>query len=161
VRPEKLWPLAIAAVLAVTVLANVFMFVAASDRQAAVIEPDYYRKAVRWDSTLAERRRDAELGWRIDAALGPIGRGGSMLSARLTGRDGTPLEGAELRVTAIHNADAAHPVGAELAPGGGGTYSARLPLARAGLWELRFEVRRAGERFSASLRREASFGGGR
>lgn len=155
------WPLAIAGVLGLTVLANAFLFYRANDRSAAVVEPDYYRKAVQWDSTLAQARRDRELGWRIEASLGPLEAGGSDLIARLTSLDGTPIAGAVIRVTAIHNLDAAHPVTAALEPAGGDAYRARLPLSHAGLWELRFEAVRGGDRFTGSLRRDVGRGGSR
>ncbi len=151
------WPIAAGGVLAATVAANGVLLYQANGRDAAVVEPDYYRRAVRWDSTLAERQRDAALGWRLDAALGALEPdGGASLAVRLADRDGRPIEGAAVRVTAISNLDAAHAVRATLAGGPGGAYAARLPLARRGLWELRFDVARGGERFSAALRRDTA-----
>jgi hypothetical protein len=155
VKPATLWPIAIVAVLALTVIGNVFVIVAANGRDAAVVEPDYYRKALAWDSTLAQRARDQDLGWRLDARLAPLGADGrARLEARLAGRDGAPIADARVHVVAVHNREARAPRTATLAPVAGG-YAAELPLARAGLWELRFDVRRGGERFTATLRREA------
>jgi len=151
------WPLAVAAVLAVTVIANAILFVAAQDRNGAVVEPDYYRKAVEWDSTLAQERRNRELGWRLDAELGPRADGGVPLRVRLADAQGRPIDGATGRVAAIHNADAGRIVAETLAPGPDGRYRATLRLERGGLWELRFAIRRGAERFTASLRREVGF----
>jgi len=157
-RAARLWPLAVSAVLALTVGANVLLFRAAHDRNAAAVEPDYYRKAVRWDSTMAEERASAALGWHADAGLGPLARAGAQLTVRLAGPGGAPIEGATVTVTAIHNLDALHHVNARLAPLGGGVYGARLPLRHAGLWELRVEAARGGERFRVTLRRDAPAG---
>lgn len=150
----RAWPLAIAGVLGVTVIANGYLIYQANDRDAAVVEPDYYRKALAWDSTLAERRHDADLGWRIEASIGPVGRGADV-RARLTDRDGRAIEGASVVVHAIHNLDAGHPVVATLPDAGDGLYVARLPLRFAGLWELRFAVTRRGEHFTADARCDA------
>jgi nitrogen fixation protein FixH len=154
-RAARLWPAAIAAVLGLTVAANAFVFWAARDRNAATVEPDYYRKAVRWDSTMAEERRSTALGWRAEAGLGAATRAGTPLTVRLTGPDGAPLDGAAVEVTAIHNLDARHHVTARLEPLGGGAYRAWLPLRRAGLWELRLEAVRGRDLFRVALRRGA------
>lgn len=151
------WPIAVAAVLVATVAANGVLLYRANGRDAAVVEPDYYRRAVRWDSTLAEQRRDDALGWRLDAALGALEPdGGATLAVRLADRDDRPIAGASVRVAAVSNLDAAHAVSATLAGGPAGAYAARLPLARRGLWELRFDVARGRERFTATLRRDVA-----
>jgi nitrogen fixation protein FixH len=151
----RLWPLAIVGVLAITVGANAVLLYQAGDRDAAVVEPDYYRKAVAWDSTLAQRAHDAALGWRLEAALGAPGSDGLPLAARLTDARGTPLADAIVTVEAIHNAEGSHRLHATLRPGPGGTYLTTLPSMHRGLWELRFQVVRGGERFTVALRREA------
>ena len=152
----RAWPFAVVAVLAVTVAANGVMMLVVNGREAAVVEPDYYRKALAWDSTLAQRARDQALGWRLDARLAPLAADGrARLEVRLAGRDGAPIVDARVGVVAVHNREARAPRAATLAPVAGG-YAAELPLARAGLWELRFDVRRGGERFTATLRREAA-----
>ena len=155
-RAARLWPVAVVAVLGLTVGVDAMLFRAAHDPDAAAVEPDYYGKAVRWDSTVAVERRSACLGWRLEARLGALTRAGAPLVVRLTGADGDPLDGAAVEVTAIHNRDALHPVSAWLPPLGGGRYGARLALAHAGLWELRFEATRGAQRFRTALRRDAA-----
>jgi hypothetical protein len=145
---ERLWPLAVVAVLALTVLANVAVFWAARDRNAAVVEPDYYRRAVGYDSTLAAQRRSDALGWHVEAELGAPGADGSAsLSVRLLGRDGAPLDSARMRVSAVHNRAADHVVSAGLLPEGSGRYAIRLPLVLGGLWELDLEAVRGADRY--------------
>jgi len=151
----RLWPLAIVGVLVITVGANAVLLYQASGRDAAAIEPDYYRKAVAWDSTLAQQAKNAALGWRLDAAFGAPERDGTPLTVRLADARGMALADAAITVEAIHNAEGSRRLHAALRPASGGAYAALLPLAHRGLWELRFEVVRHGERFTATLRREA------
>lgn len=62
-KPAALWPLAVIGVLAVTVGANVWLIQVAREPNGAVIEPDYYRRAVAWDSLAARQgRSDAQIG---------------------------------------------------------------------------------------------------
>jgi hypothetical protein len=151
-KPGAWWPAAVIGVLAATVVANAFLLYEASGPGAAVVEPDYYRKAVAWDSTLAQQARDQALGWRLTATLGPLdARGVSRLFVTLADAGGRPLAGAAIRVEAVHNRDAGHPRHAVLAAVPGG-YGVDLPLAWSGLWELRFEARHAGRLFTAVRR---------
>jgi hypothetical protein len=136
------------------VAANIAVLVAAGGEDAAPIEPEYYRKAVAWDSTLAQRARDSVLGWRLEAELGGVSAHGSPLAVRLTDRAGAPIENALVSVEAIHNRTA-HRLHANLDAVSPGAYATRLPLTHPGLWELRFEVTRAGERFTRTVRLEA------
>ena len=154
-KPAALWPAAIVGVLAVTVIANVALLITARDPHAAAIEPDYYRKAVRWDSTLAEARRGAALGWRLDAEILEPSPDGALLRVTLRDRGGRPLDGARVNVVAIHNLEADAPVTAEPIGVGDGIYEVRLALRHPGEWELRLAATRGGDRFVTSLRREA------
>jgi nitrogen fixation protein FixH len=152
------WPLGLTAVLAVTVVANGFMLYAANDRNAAVVEPDYYRRAVAWDSSAVQLDVNAALGWRIEASIEPLAEDGrGRIRVRLADRDGRPLARARLAVTAIHNLDAARRPAAEIELDDEGAGILDLPLGRAGMWELRFVALAHGARFTTSLRRDAAF----
>lgn len=158
IRPERLWPVGIVAVLAVTVAANLVLLWAANQPGGAAVEPDYYRKALAWDSTKAIAARSDSLGWRLDAQLVPAAGGRTRVEASLLDRGGQPVRDVKLSVEAIHNLDPAHPVRAALAPDGPGfATTARLP--HPGLWELRFIATRGGARFVTTLRRERAAAG--
>jgi hypothetical protein len=162
-KSGRLWPWAIAGVLAATVGLNIWVWVLANDPDGSAVEPDYYRKAVAWDSTRVQLDRDARLGWRLDARLGAWGGAASptALDVALEDSAGRPLTGATIAVTAIHNALAAHPLAFALAPAEApGSYAAAPVLPRQGSWELRFEVTRPGEHFTADLRRDTAPGAG-
>lgn len=151
----RLWPAVLVAVLAITVVANVAILRLASDPDAGAIEPDAYSKAVAWDSTAAARDASSALGWTLIARLEPAAAGGgARVVASLRDRAGAPVEGARVRVEAIHNGLARRFV-ADLAPApDAGSYAAALPLPRPGQWELRVHAARGAERFVTSVRVE-------
>jgi hypothetical protein len=139
------WPIAIVALLGLTVVANAYLWYRASE--PTPLESDYYRRAVDWDSTMAQATRNQALGWRLTGDLGGDGR----LVARVTGRDGRPIVGASVRVSGFPIAHADGVLQAVLAPSGD-RYAGLVPLPRRGLYELRFEVIAGGDRFTAALR---------
>ena len=150
------WPIGITAILATTVAANIWVMTIASADPSFAIEPDYYRKAVAWDSTLAQARENTRLGWRLTPSLAPIAAvGGSRLSARLTDSTGTPIHGATIRVSARHVARAGDVHDVTLVASGSGEYAGELDARRAGQWELRFDVRTGSAHYTEVARVDA------
>jgi nitrogen fixation protein FixH len=151
----KVWPWAMGTVLGLTVAGNLWvMRIAGSDRSFAV-EPDYYKKAVAWDSTMAERDRNTALGWRlVVVGMSFAEDGAATLTVQLRDRGELPLAGASIQVAATHNAEAGRIVTGTLAEVTGGQYLGRLSARRPGIWELRFSVERGGERFTARVRHD-------
>jgi nitrogen fixation protein FixH len=150
----RLWPLALSAVLALTVIANVLMLRVAADPNGSAVEPDYYRKALAWDRTLAQQAENRALGWTASARA----TAGGGVTLTLADAAGAPVTGARVHAVAIHNRLAAAPTSFALAARGPGEYAAPGVLARPGLWEIRVIAERGGERFTGDLRIEA--GGG-
>lgn len=152
------WPVLVSLALAFTVGVNVVMLLAAgSDPNGTVVEPDYYRKAVEWDRTMARRAASAALGWSATASIGaattsPVQR---RIAVSLTDAGGAALSGAEVSATLIHNREASAPVTIDLQEGDAGQYVGAGALLHAGQWELRIAARRGRERFETSLRIEA------
>lgn len=146
------WPLVVIGLLVGGAGANVgFMLVATGDASFAV-EPDYYRKALDWDRTMAQEARNAELGWSISTRLEHAGRPGqARLIARVTDRAGAPLGGARVSVEAFASARASQIVFATLEPQGDGVYAVGLPSGHPGLWELRLRVARGAEMFTRTI----------
>lgn len=150
------WPIGIAGVLAATVAANIWVMVIANDDPSFAIEPDYYKKALAWDTTLAEARHAAALGWRLAPSFGPMAPDGSvLLTARLTDSTGAAVAGAVVRVAALHVSRASDVHRVTLTDSGRGEYAARLDARRAGQWELRFDATLGRERFTQVNRVEA------
>lgn len=150
------WPIGISVVLATTVAANIWVAKIASDDPSFAIEPDYYQKAIAFDSTLAQDRANVRLGWRLTPDLGVVpGTGKARLSATLTDSAGAPITGAVVKVAALPVARANEVHEATLAALGAGEYSAQLDSGRQGQWELRFDVRAGSVHFTDVARVEA------
>lgn len=157
-KAAALWPAAVVGALLVTVGANVAILVLANNSDRAVVEPNYYRRAVAWDSTLAQSARNDALGWRVEASLQAEDRERARVRVRVTDRAGAPVSGAIVRVEAIHNRAAASRSVVGLTESGGGEYAAVARMGHRGLWELRVIAERHGERFTADIRRELAAG---
>jgi nitrogen fixation protein FixH len=156
-RLARLWPIAIVGVLALTVGANGWILYEANrDPNATALESDYYRKAVAYDSTVAQAMRDSVLGWHLDAVPGAYDPAGTPIRVMLTDRDGRAIAGARIGLVAIHNLDAGREMTASFVTGGDGAATTRVPLHHTGLWELRFDARRGDDRFTRDLRRDVA-----
>jgi nitrogen fixation protein FixH len=152
VKGDRLWPLALVAVLAVTVGANAVLFWVANRGEGPSVERDYYRRAVACDSTLAERARSRALGWRVAAALSPPAAGQGTLDLTVTDADGAPVSGARVRVEGVAIAHARLRLDAPLSEVGAGRYAVRLAVERTEWHEFRLTVERDPARFAARLR---------
>jgi nitrogen fixation protein FixH len=148
------WPIGIAAVLVITVAANVYVAVRANDDPSMSVEPDYYQKAVRFDADQALRRRGERLGWRVAIDATP-GTDAATVTARLEDSTGAPLHGATVRLRARHVARGNEPVSATAAEQGD-HYVATMAMTRLGLWDVDIEIVRGNSRFVTEQRLELS-----
>ena len=151
-KRETWWPVGLAAVLGVTVLANIGVFLLAARNGGAEAVPDYYRRAVAWDSTMADGARSRALRWTIDASLSAPAAGGGMLSLTLSDSTGTPITGARVKVEGFAVARADQRFDTALTEVGGGRYAVRLPVRRPEWHALDVTVRRGADRFILELR---------
>ena len=149
------WPIGVAAILTATVGANVWVAVVAGSDPSFSVEPDYYAKAIAWDSTMAQARENQRLGWRVEPRLGAISPASeTRLDVALLDSAGAPIRDATVRVAAFFNARASDILNATL-KADAADYSTQLPMRHAGEWELRFDVRRGTEHFTSTTRIEA------
>ena len=147
------WPVAVTAILGITVAANIWLIRIANNDPSFAIEENYYQRGVRWDDELAQRAHNQALGWRVVATMSTERESsGERLHIALTDSAVMPIDGASIVVKAVHIARASEPVEVTLAQLAPGEYEARVPVQRAGLWELRIDVRRGAERFTATER---------
>jgi nitrogen fixation protein FixH len=142
------WPIGLASVLAATIAANGFLLFQATRGGGMPIEADYYRKAVAWDSTMAQSVRNQALGWKVGASLD----GNGTLSVALTDQTGLPITGAEVSVDGFPIAFVDGGFTAALTADQGHHYRGSVKLAHAGLYELRVRAVRGPDRFTAVLR---------
>ena len=160
-RPASAWPLAIGGVLALTVAANVALLTAANAPGAAHVEPDYYRRALAWDSTQAERTRSAALGWRAEAEFSSVRETGTTLQVELRDAQARPITGAQLEVVAVHNLIPGLPARWLLQETAPGRYRARVAPVRSGRWELRIRATCGADVFAEVLHADLEPGAAR
>lgn len=116
-------------------------------------EPDYYRKAVDWDTHMARTRQSQALGWSARARVEADGASPS-LSVTLETSGGEPVSGARVRASAFHNARASRRLALELDETAKGEYRTHFGAQPPGLWELRLEASRGADAYQATLRLE-------
>ncbi|MFN0097546.1 MAG: FixH family protein [Gemmatimonadaceae bacterium] len=155
------WPWLLATGLLATVTVNtVMLFAANSDRNGVAVEPDYYKKAVAWDSTLALQLESNALGWRSDATLSRDDRPAASIATAgtvtvtLVDRAGEPLSGVNVAATLIHNTAPNDRVTIPLKESAPGVYTAFSRLSHLGRWELRLLASRGSDRFASILHPE-------
>ncbi|HEX8916406.1 MAG TPA: FixH family protein [Humisphaera sp.] len=150
-RARKWWPTIIVGLLAGhTSLMVAFYFIATRDRSFSV-DPDYYRKAVKWDEAQAERRASEQLGWK--AEVRPADRadatGQRAVALSLTDAAGQPLPVAAIEVLYFHHA---HGQDAKTAavladPTDGRRFPATLAMPHAGTWEFHLTAKSGTQTF--------------
>lgn len=156
-RKDRIWPTAIVSVLVLYVAFGLIAARIATHDPNFAVEPDYYNKAVMWDSSLAQSNRSDALRWRLIPTLSPVGKGTPpTLAFDVRDSSGEIVKGAHVSVEARQVAYAENVTSATLDERGDGDYAAQLPLARPGLWEFRVVATRGSDRFAATLRMDAS-----
>lgn len=122
------------------------------------VVPDYYEKAIAWDDTMAQERANLALGWSVELAgqaeEGAGGDGGVLVTVTVRDRAGAPVQGATLELEAFHRGRAGAILRARPLEVGGGLYRIRLPIARAGLWQVALTATRGPEVFTATVVRD-------
>ena len=155
-KRSTLWPIGIATILLTTVAVNFALMYVAGDDPSFAIEPNYYAKAVAWDSTMAQSARNEHLGWRVVPALAPFStNGGAVLSVSVFDSTGAPIDDATVKVAALYNGRANVVLESTLRHADS-AYRGSLPVTHRGQWELRFDVTRGSDRFTSTARIEAA-----
>ena len=104
--------------------------------------PDYYQRAASWDVTMAEAQHSADLGWRAQVVVR-----GRELTVIVVDRDGAPVAGAEVELTAVPRGRVDATVTAAAIAIGPGTYRVALIGERGGLHDVALRVVRGDQRF--------------
>jgi len=147
------WPIGMAVILGVTVVGNLVMMRIANNDPAFSVEPDYYKKAVFYDSTMAQTHRNLDLGWGVHAFVDSIVQGKpTRLRVVLRDEQARPLLGAAVEATVLFNARANDLTTATLTDEGAGVYTASFPIETPGEWEVRVNAKRDTSHFTSSTR---------
>jgi nitrogen fixation protein FixH len=146
------WALLPLALLVPLMILQITMLVISTNDPGFAVEENYYAKATAWDQQMAQVRHNKELGWRLKLEVDAQGATqlphGLLLRASLTDAAGEPLTHARVSAVAFHNARAAAKQELQLGETEPGIYASPIAIGRPGLWEVRSEVLRAGERFT-------------
>jgi nitrogen fixation protein FixH len=165
-RPLRLragiWPWVPALLLVSLLGTQLAVLSSALDDPAFATEPDYYRKALDWDTQQARARASQALGWTASASADGATHAlhaARTVSVSIADAHGAPVSGAAVRATAFPNARAARARQLTFREISAGVYRAELGVARPGVWELRCSATRGQERFESTLRFELDAAG--
>jgi nitrogen fixation protein FixH len=124
---------------------------AGGDASFAVV-PGYHEQALHWDEARAAARNSASLGWRdhIHAAEQADVFGRRQLTVELQDRAGVPLTAANVKAVVFHHARANEVQNVSFAEISNGRYEAELLMRQTGLWEIRLDASRGGDRLIAT-----------
>src|SRR5262245_59996658 len=110
------WIIAICGLLAVKVIAQVALAIAANNGGTQVIAA-YYEKAAHYDDTLDQAQKNHELGWSAAIALDRDG-----VQVVVHDAAGAPIDGAHVTIAGYQRAHAANELALDLVGAGGGMY---------------------------------------
>lgn len=150
------WPIGIVAILLAGVVGNLAVIVITKDDPSFSVEPDYYRKAVDWDSTAARQVRSDALQWRVAARVETGTGDQSQLTLDLTDAQGAIVRDATLRGSLLHIARGDDVQQVVFTQSASGAYVASVPMPRAGVWELRLTADRDSSHFVHTVRVETT-----
>lgn len=153
------WALPVGLLVAMTA-GEIYMVTIAVEDPGFAVEKDYYKKAVHWDSHMAQSAENQRLGWKLALETRPAKGGHVRLLVHIKDGRGHPVRGANVRVETFFNARASHILTADLSDAGDGSYQSALPMRQRGLWEFRFTATHGGARFTDVVRRDVDPGGG-
>ncbi|WP_406854525.1 FixH family protein [Alsobacter sp. KACC 23698] len=105
-----------------------------------------YKDGLAFNAELADARRQAELGWTVNASVtrGPDGH--ARIDVIASDRNAMALAGVELRATLERPADKREDRGVELTALGGGRYGAAVEGVAPGQWDLVLDIVRGDQR---------------
>ena len=151
VPPHILWPGIIIALIGLSVAICTLTVALATGDESFGVEPSYYTRALAWDDAQRLRRESERLGWTIAPALAVDDEGRQRLLATIRDAEGAPILGAEASAVAFHRARVSDQQNLAFTELGDGRYAAPIRVGRAGLWELRFTVKRGEDTFTRTL----------
>jgi hypothetical protein len=153
---KRLWPTLIVTALLGNVILGIFLVRVANSDPSFAVEPDYYRKAVGWDSVRQQAEINRELGWIATAHLPAVQPGEpEAIEIELTDDSGRPITNATVNIEAMPVAFANRVNSGRLnVTSDPGRYSGNVVVDLTGLWEFRLVATRDDVRFTHTIRLE-------
>lgn len=146
-RSAWFWPaLVISLLTGQIVLVLVMAYLAVSDHSFAV-EPDYYRKALQWNSEIAQQQANRRLGWTLHVEVSEQADLLQQREVRCVIHDpaGKPVEGADVEIVAFSHVRGNDRQELILTALEAGRYGATVRMTQGGLWEFRITARRGAD----------------
>lgn len=142
------WPLMLLGMFLVSASFVIVTAILGAGSGSHMVEPDYYARAVDWDSERERLQAADRLGWdvRVSASgvLNPTGT--RLVSVLLFDAQGEPIENAVVHVTCFANSQAHDRTDLEIPHIGAGQHQARIQgMHQDGLWEFRVSISALGE----------------
>ncbi len=158
IRKDRIWPTIVTGVLVGNLVLGVVLVRIATGDDHFAVEPDYYRRAIGWDTVQAQARQNVALGWQVTATVAPISpTTATELRLHLTDRDGVPVRVDQAQIEARPIAYASEVVrGTATLTAELGSLRAVMPLHRVGLWEFQVTATSGNDHFTETLRLELS-----
>jgi nitrogen fixation protein FixH len=120
-------------------------------------EPDYYAKAVAWDTHRAQIATNDRLGWVVTPVLSAGSGGVARLTLDVRHKHGLYIDPETVTVDAIPVRAAELHQELTLERTADGRYAADLPLRVAGQWEFRVTIRKGEDLYTDVFRRTLAF----
>lgn len=158
IRKDRIWPTIVTCILVGNLVLGVVLVRIATGDDHFAVEPDYYRRAIGWDTVQAQARHNLALGWQLSATVEPINpTTPTAVVFHLTDRDGVavPVDQAQIEARAV--AYASEVVRGLATPTSEpGVLRAAMSFHREGLWEIQVAVTRGDDHFTETLRLDLS-----
>ena len=146
-RARRFWTVLILSFFVGQAALWTFAITTVSGDTSHAIVPDYDAKALDWDRERERREASAALQWRATVELDRDGA----VQLRLVDSQDRAVEGADVRVTLFHNAEAARRQQVPLQAVGDGVYAGAGRLHRDGKWTVAIEATRGEDAYTKSL----------
>lgn len=135
--------------------------VTASQMSRTPVEPDYYRRALKWDQSAQQTAMNRSLGWSLTpevvpapAATQAAPTAAPRLRIRLVDSAKNPVRTATVVCELFHESDPTSAREVTLQGGEGGVYIADTSIDRPGLWRANFTCRASAMTFTTSKQLE-------
>lgn len=129
-------PWAFVGFFAVVVAANGTLLYFALDSWTGLATTDAYQKGLAYNDELADRRRQAALGWQVDFTATPDRPGHLLFELSVGDARGVPVSSARVTVRLTRPTHDGHDFETTLAHRGGGRYAGATEVPLAGQWAL-------------------------
>ena len=140
------WILLVIGLLAGNGVAMAVLIAESGDPSDRVL-PDYYRRAVAYDDTIAALRASDELGWQVGSRLVAAAPGRARLAVTIADGAGAPVAGGSVEAEVRHRS-VGTPVAFALVEQAPGRYEVELPVAAVGLFVVDVRARRGEDHYA-------------